>query len=87
MANGRRRRCEGHPGGACSHDANAQPLVGDDCILLHLELQFVTCQRIDQTARRLPNEGVVQARLIASDARVDIVDVTLPALLDNVGIG
>ena len=51
------------------------------------EIAFVTGPRVDQARRHLLLEHMVQARLIASNAGVDVLGTRQTRLLDQMGIG
>mmetsp|Transcript_11159 Transcript_11159/g.25021 ORF Transcript_11159/g.25021 Transcript_11159/m.25021 type:complete len:296 (+) Transcript_11159:463-1350(+) len=84
-------RCRGgrecHPRRSGTNDANGQPFFRGDRILLDGELRLVTGQRVDQTAGRPSDEGMIEAGLVAGDAGIDVIDITLAGLPNDIRIG
>ncbi len=52
-----------------------------------VEFGFVAGTRVDQATGQLAAEGVVQARLVATDARVDFISAAFSSLVDEVRVG
>jgi hypothetical protein len=80
LGRGRRAGESGRPG---AHHGNAlAPLRR-----LQHDHRLVTRARVDETGRDLPREDLVEARLIARDAGVDLVRASLRGLDDEFGVG
>ena len=66
-----------------AHDHHLQPLRGG----LQTHFGFAACKRVDEARCDLPGEDVIEARLVAADARVDFVGAIFRCLVDELRIG